>query len=75
VVRVRSIFIGGQSKKYRKVIILELKLNLLKQYENNEKRDIVHVTGLNKVMLHTTCANAANVNTKNMFVTRPLPFF
>lgn len=36
-----------------------------------KKYVIVQVTGLNKVMLHTTCAN---VNTKNKLVTGPLSF-
>jgi hypothetical protein len=58
--------IGGQSKKCTQVTILEQKLHVLKQLENNKKNDTVHVTGLNKVMLHTTCKNVANVNTKNI---------
>jgi hypothetical protein len=50
--------IGGHCKKCRKVKTLSQKLNVLKQYESNEKTcDITNVTSLNYAMLCTIHAN------------------
>jgi hypothetical protein len=53
--------VGGQSKKHRKVMTLEQKLDVLKQYMNNEKACDVRVTGLNYAMLHTIRADVAKI--------------